>query len=96
MGVDLRQVVAGILTITMFVMLGQMLHRDYFDSLQVRFFADIFCFFSKTFFCSNVIQIQLLQVCSVRLLFFIVTSIFVLILLFDAFEADLVCSVKFA
>ena len=36
MGVDLRQVVAGILTITMFVMLGQMLHRDYFDSLQVR------------------------------------------------------------
>lgn len=35
MGVDLRQVVAGILTITMFVMLGQMLHRDYFDALQV-------------------------------------------------------------
>jgi hypothetical protein len=36
MGVDLRQVVAGILTITMFVMLGQMLHRDYFDSLQEK------------------------------------------------------------
>ena len=35
MGVDLRQVVAGILTITMFVMLGQMLHRDYFDANQV-------------------------------------------------------------
>lgn len=42
MGVDLRQVVAGILTVTMFVMLGQMLHRDYFDSLQVRSSADIF------------------------------------------------------
>ncbi|CAN6820095.1 unnamed protein product [Brassica oleracea] len=36
MGVDLRQVVAGILTITMFVMLGQMLHRDYFDANQVQ------------------------------------------------------------
>ncbi|CAN7074186.1 unnamed protein product [Brassica oleracea var. botrytis] len=36
MGVDLRQVVAGILTITMFVMLGQMLHRDYYDSLQEK------------------------------------------------------------
>ncbi|CAH8357634.1 unnamed protein product [Eruca vesicaria subsp. sativa] len=36
MGVDLRQVVAGILTITMFVMLGQMLHRDYFDAVQVQ------------------------------------------------------------
>ena len=35
MGVDLRQVVAGILTVTMFVMLGQMLHRDYFDAVQV-------------------------------------------------------------
>lgn len=35
MGVDLRQIVAGILTITMFVMLGQMLHRDYFDAVQV-------------------------------------------------------------
>lgn len=32
---DLRQVVAGILTIAMFVMLAQMLHRDYLDSLQV-------------------------------------------------------------
>jgi len=51
MGVDLRQVVAGILTITMFVMLGQMLHRDYFDSLQVIFFAD-------TFFTLNVILIS--------------------------------------
>ncbi|XP_010550817.1 PREDICTED: uncharacterized protein LOC104821598 [Tarenaya hassleriana] len=37
MGVDLRQVVAGILTITMFVMLGKMLHRDYFDSDQEKF-----------------------------------------------------------
>ncbi|XP_010545614.1 PREDICTED: uncharacterized protein LOC104817925 [Tarenaya hassleriana] len=37
MGVDLRQVVAGILTITMFVMLGQMIHRDYFDPSQEKF-----------------------------------------------------------
>ncbi|XP_010461997.1 PREDICTED: uncharacterized protein LOC104742678 [Camelina sativa] len=40
MGVDLRQVVAGILTITMFVMLGQMLHRDYFDALQEKVQGD--------------------------------------------------------
>ncbi|KAM7260369.1 hypothetical protein ACFE04_016110 [Oxalis oulophora] len=32
MGVDLRQVVAGILTMTMFVMLGHMIKRDHFDS----------------------------------------------------------------
>ncbi|KAF8077316.1 hypothetical protein N665_1046s0004 [Sinapis alba] len=31
-----RQVVAGILTITMLMMLGQMLHRDYFDAVQVQ------------------------------------------------------------
>ncbi|CAN0880508.1 Protein MANNAN SYNTHESIS-RELATED 2 [Linum grandiflorum] len=37
MGVDLRQVVAGILTITMFVMLGDMLKRDYVDTPQERF-----------------------------------------------------------
>ncbi|XP_022724105.1 uncharacterized protein At1g04910-like [Durio zibethinus] len=36
MGVDLRQVVAGILTLTMFVMLGQMIKRDHFDSLQEK------------------------------------------------------------
>lgn len=42
MGVDLRQVVAGILTITMFVMLGQMLHRDYYDSLQVSSLPTLF------------------------------------------------------
>lgn len=36
MGVDLRQVVAGVLTLTMFVMLGNMIKRDHFDnSLQV-------------------------------------------------------------
>ncbi|KAJ4896653.1 O-fucosyltransferase family protein [Raphanus sativus] len=40
MGVDLRQVVAGILTITMFVMLGQMLHRDYFDAVQEKVEGD--------------------------------------------------------
>ncbi|XWS20635.1 hypothetical protein CRYUN_Cryun31cG0119600 [Craigia yunnanensis] len=36
MGVDLRQVVAGILTLTMFVMLGQMIKRDHLDSLQEK------------------------------------------------------------
>lgn len=34
MGFDLRQVVAGILTITMFVMLIHMIKRDHFDSVQ--------------------------------------------------------------
>ncbi|KAF7814673.1 protein MANNAN SYNTHESIS-RELATED 1-like [Senna tora] len=34
MGVDLRQVVAGILTLTMFVMLGNMIKRDHFDSVE--------------------------------------------------------------
>ncbi|KAJ1409989.1 Pre-ATP-grasp domain superfamily [Sesbania bispinosa] len=34
MGVDLRQVVAGILTITMFVMLIHMIKRDHFDSVD--------------------------------------------------------------
>ena len=52
MGVDLRQGVAGILTITMFVMLGPMLHRDYFDSLQVRslptFFKNLFALVCDT------------------------------------------------
>ncbi|CAM8940808.1 unnamed protein product [Rhodiola kirilowii] len=36
MGFDFRQVVAGFLTITMFVMLGHMIKRDHFDSIQVR------------------------------------------------------------
>lgn len=36
MGVDLRQVVAGVLTLTMFVMLGNMIKTDHFDSLQVN------------------------------------------------------------
>ncbi|XP_030470932.1 protein MANNAN SYNTHESIS-RELATED 2 [Syzygium oleosum] len=36
MGVDLRQVVAGVLTITMFVMLGQMIKRDHFDSVEEK------------------------------------------------------------
>lgn len=35
MGVDLRQVVAGILTVTMFVMLGHMIKRDHFDYVEV-------------------------------------------------------------
>ncbi|OWM81910.1 hypothetical protein CDL15_Pgr007949 [Punica granatum] len=36
MGVDLRQVVAGILTITMFVMLGNMIKREHFDSVHEK------------------------------------------------------------
>ncbi|KAL5554546.1 hypothetical protein UlMin_041947 [Ulmus minor] len=40
MGVDLRQVVAGILTLTMFVMLGNMIKRDHFDSAQEKFPGD--------------------------------------------------------
>ena len=36
MGVDLRQVVAGVLTLTMFVMLGNMIKRDHFDSVEVN------------------------------------------------------------
>lgn len=36
MGVDLRQVLAGILTLTMFVMLGHMIKRDHFDSVQEK------------------------------------------------------------
>lgn len=39
MGVDLRQVVAAVLTLTMFVMLGNMIKRDHFDSLQVTPFS---------------------------------------------------------
>lgn len=61
MGVDLRQVVAGILTITMFVMLGQMLHRDYFDSLQVIFFADTFYSYSFQLSSSGFCLILLLD-----------------------------------
>ncbi|KAH7529390.1 hypothetical protein FEM48_Zijuj05G0179200 [Ziziphus jujuba var. spinosa] len=34
MGVNLRQDVAGILTLTMFVMLGNMIERDHFDSVE--------------------------------------------------------------
>jgi hypothetical protein len=37
MGFDLRQVVAGILTLTMFVMLGNMIKRDHFDSVEGKF-----------------------------------------------------------
>ncbi|KAM3267628.1 hypothetical protein P3S67_032046 [Capsicum chacoense] len=36
MAVDPRQVLAGVLTITMFVMLGDMIKRDHFDSLSVE------------------------------------------------------------
>ncbi|KAL2516138.1 O-fucosyltransferase family protein [Forsythia ovata] len=34
MAVDPRQVLAGVLTVTMFVMLGNMIKRDHFDSVQ--------------------------------------------------------------
>lgn len=36
MGFDLRQVVAGILTLTMFVMLGNMIKREHLDSLRAN------------------------------------------------------------
>ncbi|KAK4802359.1 hypothetical protein SAY86_000562 [Trapa natans] len=36
MGVDLRQVVAGVLTVTMFVMLGNMIKREHFDSAHEK------------------------------------------------------------
>lgn len=35
MGFDLKQVVAAVLTVTMFVMLGNMIKRDHFDSVDV-------------------------------------------------------------
>ena len=48
MGVDLRQVVAGILTITMFVMLGNMIKRDHFDSVEVSYFFNHHSFLFHT------------------------------------------------
>lgn len=57
MGVDLRQVVAGILTLTMFVMLGNMIKREHFDYVEVRFYfffpmaiASFFIYVSKWVF----------------------------------------------
>lgn len=44
MGVDLRQVVAGILTVTMFVMLGHMIKRDHFDYVEVSPYYPLQCF----------------------------------------------------
>ncbi|XP_044495873.1 protein MANNAN SYNTHESIS-RELATED 2-like [Mangifera indica] len=41
MGVDLRQVVAGVLTLTMFVMLGNMIKRDHFDSITEKLPGDM-------------------------------------------------------
>ncbi|KAK1578150.1 hypothetical protein Q3G72_027928 [Acer saccharum] len=41
MGVDLRQVVAGVLTLTMFVMLGNMIKRDHFDSITEKLPGDV-------------------------------------------------------
>jgi hypothetical protein len=48
MGVDLRQVVAGVLTLTMFVMLGNMIKRDHFDSVEVCPFQPFFISFYNT------------------------------------------------
>jgi len=42
MGVDLRQVVAGVLTLTMFVMLIHMIKRDHFDAVDVRISCSFF------------------------------------------------------
>ncbi|XP_031250308.1 protein MANNAN SYNTHESIS-RELATED 2-like [Pistacia vera] len=41
MGVDLRQVVAAVLTLTMFVMLGNMIKRDHFDSVTEKLPGEI-------------------------------------------------------
>ncbi|KAH7564905.1 hypothetical protein JRO89_XS09G0062800 [Xanthoceras sorbifolium] len=41
MGVDLRQVVAGVLTLTMFIMLGNMIKRDHFDSITDKLPGDV-------------------------------------------------------
>ncbi|KAH7515402.1 hypothetical protein FEM48_Zijuj10G0022700 [Ziziphus jujuba var. spinosa] len=40
MGVNLRQDVAGILTLTMFAMLGNLIERDHFDSVEEKFPGD--------------------------------------------------------
>lgn len=50
MGVDLRQVVAGILTLTMFVMLGNMIKRDHFDSAEVSLTHTLLCLHSSLYF----------------------------------------------
>lgn len=44
MGIDPRQIVAGVLTVTMFLMLGNMIKRDHFDapiSHHVCFFLSL-------------------------------------------------------
>lgn len=55
MGVDLRQVVAGILTLTMFVMLGNMIKRDHFDSVEVRVVCLFVCLlvFVYSYICNH-------------------------------------------
>lgn len=49
MAVDPRQVLAGVLTMTMFVMLGNMIKRDHFDSVRVCCLY-INCFMFTLFF----------------------------------------------
>ncbi|XP_047179923.1 protein MANNAN SYNTHESIS-RELATED 1-like [Vigna umbellata] len=55
MGVDLRQVVAGVLTLTMFVMLIHMIKRDHFDAVDDKQpGADDFSFDSTNFETTHV------------------------------------------
>lgn len=56
MAVDPRQVLAGVLTITMFVMLGDMIKRDHFDQPRVCIILSIcvsiyIYVYMYTFFC---------------------------------------------
>lgn len=44
MAVDLRQVMGGILTFSMFIMLGNMVKKDHIDPFLVSFFSKIYYF----------------------------------------------------
>lgn len=44
MAVDPRQLLAGFLTISMFVMVGNMIKRDHFDTIEVLLYIALFFF----------------------------------------------------
>lgn len=69
MAVDPRQVLAGFLTISMFVLLGNMIKQDHFDSVEVHFLETkiatflvfvglrsktLFFFFFRSFCCCSI------------------------------------------
>lgn len=60
---DLRQVVASLLTFSMFMMLGNMIKRDHFDSIEVSF--SLFFFFMITLNTCKYIPKILFFVCIV-------------------------------